>query len=98
MSLPQSHCRSTAPSSEGAEDKTEIYVEGCLPLTRVAEGGGAGVNERPVDVQSRTVTEPQRDVRFGTCAELGGREKVKLLTVDLYTEKSVFSATKYNHI
>ena len=57
------------------------------------------MNERPVDVQSRTVTEPQRDVRFGTCAELGGREKVKkLLTVDLYTEKSVFSATKYNHI
>ena len=39
----------------------EIDGNRCLPLTRVAEGGGAGVNERPVDVQSRTVTEPQRD-------------------------------------
>ena len=56
-----------------AEDKTGIYVDGYLPLTR--------------------------EVDFLRSKKDGGREKVKkLLTVDLYTEKSVFSATKYNHI
>ena len=40
-----------------------------------------------------------REVDFLRSKKDGGREKVKkLLTVDLYTEKSVFSATKYNHI
>ena len=76
MVSPSVSLRSTAPSSEGAEDKTEIYVDGCLPLTRVAEGGGAVVNERPVDVQSRTVTEPQRDVERRS--RDGGRENEKL--------------------
>ena len=28
---------------------------------RVAEGGGLGVNDSPVDCQSQTMTEPQRD-------------------------------------